>query len=184
MGEAKMDLTGLRKIIVGAVVLIVGVVIALYKNDIPPNLLQLLQVIFGGFIVGNVGEHVVGAVTARTDANVEMAKLSAPEPWDDEFAALSAQLSLVAADVEVVKGAAQHVAESPDGDEKLEAQISALKASLEGFINAERPDYASMVGGLTKSIDDIKLSSAANRNALAVVQNTLSTIISKAGLDQ
>ena len=184
-----MDITGARKIIVGAVILVVGVVISHFKNDIPPNLLQLLQVIFGGFIVGNVGEHVVGAVTARTDASVEVAKINqdaaeAAEPWDDEFALIQAQLEHVTKEMEVVQKNQMAQIELPDGDEKIEAKLAALEAQLQTILDQPKVDVVAAVGNIMKELQDIKLAGAASRNALAVVQNGLSTIITKAGLDQ
>lgn len=47
-------------------VLAIGVVFTLVKGDISANLLQLLQVVFGAFVVGNVGEHIANGVVARS----------------------------------------------------------------------------------------------------------------------
>ena len=49
---------GSRKLLVGMFVVTIGTAITLYKGDIPANLLQLLEVIFGGFIVGNSISHI------------------------------------------------------------------------------------------------------------------------------
>lgn len=59
---------GFRKIIVSIIILAVGIGVALHMGDIPDNLLQLLSIIFGGFIVGNVGEHISGAVVSKAEA--------------------------------------------------------------------------------------------------------------------
>lgn len=74
-----------RKLIVSGVVLVVGVVVALVKGDIPEHLLQLLEVVFGGFIIGNVAGHALG-VSADTaalkygtpDTNVTVTAASQP----------------------------------------------------------------------------------------------------------
>jgi len=50
-----------RKIIAGAVLLVVGVVITFIKGDIPVNLLSLMQLIYSAFVVGNIGEHASNA---------------------------------------------------------------------------------------------------------------------------
>jgi hypothetical protein len=59
---------GGRKVFAALLVIAVGVGAVLLKGDVPANLLQLLQVVFGALVVGNVGEHVVGAVRARAEA--------------------------------------------------------------------------------------------------------------------
>ena len=46
-----------RKLIVTALVLIVGLAITLLRGDLPTNLLTLLEVVLGGFISGNAIEH-------------------------------------------------------------------------------------------------------------------------------
>lgn len=43
-----------RKLIVSLAVLVTGLVIGLVKGDVPPNILQLLEVIAGTYVVGNV----------------------------------------------------------------------------------------------------------------------------------
>lgn len=53
-----INFIGGRKMAVGFLVLGVGVALSAARGDIPPNLLQLLSVIFGGFVVGNGFEHV------------------------------------------------------------------------------------------------------------------------------
>lgn len=50
-------MVGLRKIITAFILLLVGLGIVIYKGDIPPNFLTLLQTIFGAFVVGNAFEH-------------------------------------------------------------------------------------------------------------------------------
>lgn len=93
--NSTVDLMG-RKVIVGIVVLLTGLGITLAKGDIPPNLLQLLSVIFGGFIVGNVGEHVAGAISAR----------AAPEEAIKDDAVTAQDLQYIAAKVEQLQGTA------------------------------------------------------------------------------
>lgn len=71
----KEKLAGSRKLVVTGVVLAVGVAIALFKGDIPEHLLQLLEVVFGGFIVGNVAGHALG--TAVEHAEIKYAPIGA-----------------------------------------------------------------------------------------------------------
>lgn len=53
-----------RKAIAGALILVVGLAVVALKGDIPENLLALLQVLFGGFVLGNAVEHASEAVRA------------------------------------------------------------------------------------------------------------------------
>lgn len=86
-----------RKLIVSGVVLVVGVVVALLKGDIPSNLLQLLEVVFGGFIVGNVAGHALG-VSADTAAlkygtpSEQATPVAAPQPASVDTSAIEAAL--------------------------------------------------------------------------------------------
>ncbi len=52
---------GSRKLLVGLIVLVMGLGVTVAVGDIPPHLLQLLEVIFGGFIVGNSVSHIVNS---------------------------------------------------------------------------------------------------------------------------
>lgn len=63
-----IDAIGGRKIVAALVILAVGVAVVIMKGDIPANLLSLLQVVFGAFVIGNGVEHVANAVTARAEA--------------------------------------------------------------------------------------------------------------------
>ncbi len=63
----KEKMAGSRKLVVSGIVLAIGVAIALYKGDIPEHLLQLLEVVFGGFIVGNVAGHAMGAAVEHAE---------------------------------------------------------------------------------------------------------------------
>ncbi len=60
-------LVGKRKLLVFGIILVVGIAIALYKGDIPSNLLQLLEVVFTGFMAGNVAGHALDAVVEHAD---------------------------------------------------------------------------------------------------------------------
>ena len=126
----KDKMAGIRKIVVAAVVLLVGSLVAHFKGDIPPNMLQLLEVLFGGFIVGNVTEHVVGSVKAVAEL-----KHAPAEP-----VAIPAPVTALI-------------------DEELHAKL----ATLEG-------DLAKALGQQAASLD--------------LIQQTLLTIIQKAGLDK
>ena len=57
-----IDQIGGRKALVSILSLIIGVIITIIKGDVPANLLQLLEVLSVGFVVGNVG---VKALDAR-----------------------------------------------------------------------------------------------------------------------
>lgn len=46
-----------RKIISGLLLLIVGLGVTYMKGDIPPNLLSLMQLLYGAFVLGNAFEH-------------------------------------------------------------------------------------------------------------------------------
>lgn len=54
-----------RKVMAGLLILLVGVGITLIKGDIPPNLLSLLQVIYGTFVLGNVGQHAADSFSGK-----------------------------------------------------------------------------------------------------------------------
>lgn len=52
-----MNVVSTRKLISGLVLLITGIVIAWYKGDIPTNLNNLMQMLYGAFVMGNAVEH-------------------------------------------------------------------------------------------------------------------------------
>ena len=60
-----IDSIGGRKVLAATIVMALAVGAVLLKGDVPPNFLQLLQVVFGAFVLGNGIEHVAGAVGAR-----------------------------------------------------------------------------------------------------------------------
>lgn len=89
-----IDQLGGRKLLAGAVILLVGLGITIGLGDIPANLLSLLQVVFGAFVLGNGIEHVAGAVKrepeaapVETPAEPQLAIQHAPEanPAFDEI---------------------------------------------------------------------------------------------------
>lgn len=62
---------GLRKIIVGTVLVLVGVAVDMFaKNGLSTNLLELLKFIGVGFYLGNGLEHVAVAVKKKKPAQV------------------------------------------------------------------------------------------------------------------
>jgi hypothetical protein len=93
-----MDSVGGRKVVVSALLLVVGVGVTLYVGDVPDGLLQLMSVIFGGFIVGNVGEHISGAVVSKAEALAAGASPSTPSAAVDTEA-LSKDISYVSQQV-------------------------------------------------------------------------------------
>lgn len=46
-----------RKIIAALVLLIVGLIVTCIRGDIPTNLLSLMEMLYGAFVIGNLGEH-------------------------------------------------------------------------------------------------------------------------------
>lgn len=54
-------LLGGRKVIMTLIVLGTGVLVTSLQGDVPDNLMVLLQVILGGYVVGNIGEHAARA---------------------------------------------------------------------------------------------------------------------------
>lgn len=59
-----LDDLGGRKLIMAIVVLAIGLAIVFIKGDVPGNFSTLLQVLFGAFVAGNVGEHAANAYAA------------------------------------------------------------------------------------------------------------------------
>lgn len=55
---------GGRKLVFGLITLGVGLVIGHIKGDIPPNVLSLLEMLFGSFVAGNSVGTIVGAVVS------------------------------------------------------------------------------------------------------------------------
>lgn len=47
-----------RKIITGAILLIIAIGCVHWRGDIPPNMLNFMEVLFGFFVGGNSVEHV------------------------------------------------------------------------------------------------------------------------------
>ena len=60
-----MDIVGFRKILAGFVLLAVGLVVVYFKNDIPPNLLSLMQWLYLTFVGGNAIEHISTAIQSK-----------------------------------------------------------------------------------------------------------------------
>lgn len=177
---------GIRKILVGLVILATGITITVLRNDIPPNLLQLLQVIFGGFIVGNVGEHVVGAVRAGAAAKVDVAQIqadsAADEPWDDEFKALNVSIASLAAELAEhdtlarqkftdMATAIQALAQPTVDGESMAAGIAEIKAALLKATeqSGDQFDYATAVQGLMKGMEQIQASQTTISKALSMI---------------
>lgn len=174
-------LDGFRKIIVGILILGIGVAIAVLKNDIPPNLLQLLQVIFGGFIVGNVGEHIAGTVSAKAGASVEVARIQADsEPWDDEFQNVNIKMSnlqdmIAAHDVGATKkltdiqnSLMSMISVEPPKVVDL-APVTAAVAELKTLLTTPRegaPDYSAAVQALMNGVNEIQKNQAISARAL------------------
>lgn len=54
-----------RKLFSGLVLLIVGVAITLIKGDIPTNLMSLMELLYGAFVLGNGFEYAAIAFSSR-----------------------------------------------------------------------------------------------------------------------
>lgn len=93
-----LDKIGGRKTIVAVIVFITGLIVTHLKGDVPPNLLQLLSIVFGAFVVGNVGEYVSGAYQAK-------ALVPAPDAANGE--ALKAEVDTIKSSMEELKVIAQ-----------------------------------------------------------------------------
>lgn len=103
------NLTGVRKLMIAALLLGIGVTITYLKGDVPPGLLQLLSVIFGGFIIGNAAEHAADAHEARSDAQLEAVKVQVaaqpaqPAPGTPDIQALSQQMTVANTSLETIQ---------------------------------------------------------------------------------
>lgn len=56
---------GGRKVLITIGAVLIGLVTVFVKGDIPPNMLNLLEVVVGVFVAGNVSSKVAGAVSIR-----------------------------------------------------------------------------------------------------------------------
>lgn len=73
-----LESTGGRKLVGGLVVTAVAVIVTLLKGDVPANLQQLLEVVFGAFVLGNAAEH--GAMVMKGKAELSIAQLQSQQP--------------------------------------------------------------------------------------------------------
>jgi hypothetical protein len=96
MKEIRMlDNTGGRKMIAAVMILVLTAVIVIIKGDITPNIVSMLEFLFGALVAGNAVEHVSGAVSARaaSKSEVKAPEPEAPTDYTADFQQLSAQLS-------------------------------------------------------------------------------------------
>lgn len=93
-----IDAIGGRKILATIVVLAVGIGATIFKGDVPPNLLTLLQFAAGFFVAGNAVEHVASAMKAPEAAGVAETPPSAA--YSD---AISATLERLETEVKVTQ---------------------------------------------------------------------------------
>jgi hypothetical protein len=63
-----IDSIGGRKVLAVIIMLVLGVGAVLLKDDVPPNFLNLLQFLFGAFVVGNAVEHASNASIEKAAA--------------------------------------------------------------------------------------------------------------------
>jgi hypothetical protein len=66
-----MDFSKKRKLLSGAVILATGLFITYLNGDIPPNLLNLMETLYGAFVLGNAFEHTSKAVIKKIDKKEE-----------------------------------------------------------------------------------------------------------------
>lgn len=81
-----IDQIGGRKALAAFVVLLIGGGVTAAKGDIPAGLLTLLQVVFGAFVAGNVGEHIAGALK-RPEGAPDSPEAPAAQPESSEVLA-------------------------------------------------------------------------------------------------
>lgn len=77
-----MEKFGGRKLAVSLLVLVVGLAISLYKGDIPPNLLNLLEMVIGAFVGGNVLAKALGVAVQRKTEPLPPPPGAIPAPAD------------------------------------------------------------------------------------------------------
>lgn len=63
-----LDAMGGRKVVVALIIFITGMIVTAIKGDVPANLLQLLSIIYGSLVVGNIGEYAFGAFSSKAAA--------------------------------------------------------------------------------------------------------------------
>lgn len=75
-----LDNLGGRKLIGGILVIAVGLVVTLLKGDVPHAFGELLEVVFGAFVIGNAAEHGAAVLKSRG------AEVTLSAPPQDELA--------------------------------------------------------------------------------------------------
>lgn len=99
-------IVGLRKLIVSIVILGVAVAVAYIKGDVPPGLVNILGLIFGGFVVGNAVEHITdGSIEKASLAQQAATENSTPTASEEQVKALEAKIDATALGVDNVQNA-------------------------------------------------------------------------------
>lgn len=88
---------GGRKLVAAAVVLVVGAGAVILKGDIPPNMLQLLQTLFGALVLGNVAEHAGRAYVQAKEAQAGGSEEDVVDTIEELNASLSARMDALEA---------------------------------------------------------------------------------------
>lgn len=84
---------GGRKALVAVLILVTGVAVALTKGDVPPHLLNLLEMLFAGFVTGNSVEYVARVIEGRQKlAAAPPATPTQPPVVEMDLGPLNAQL--------------------------------------------------------------------------------------------
>lgn len=65
-----IDAVGGRKALLAIAVVGVALGVVFIKGDVPDGLVQILSVVFGGFMVGNGAEHIGAAMSSRKEAEL------------------------------------------------------------------------------------------------------------------
>lgn len=79
------SLFGSRKLIVGLLILASALVVVAIKGDVPAGLVNVMSVIFGGFVVGNAVEHVQKGMTDRTPESESPNPLQTPSEMNSKL---------------------------------------------------------------------------------------------------
>lgn len=84
---------GNRKLVITLVLMITGVVVAIVKGDIPEHLQLFLEVLFGGFVVGNGIEHITNTQKVKYSSSSSSTPVSAPTVDTSNLEAQNAKLA-------------------------------------------------------------------------------------------
>lgn len=93
---------GNRKLVITLVLMITGVVVAIVKGDIPEHLQLFLEVLFGGFVVGNGIEHITNTQKVKYSSS-SSTPVSAPTPVTVDTSHIEASQKQIAEGVSLIQ---------------------------------------------------------------------------------